>query len=84
MHEAKYLANVCALLPAIRRQAAECESLRRLPDETLAEYQKTGILRALQPTRWGGFELSPLTFFFFWIIRSSATFATFTQCVRTP
>jgi 3-hydroxy-9,10-secoandrosta-1,3,5(10)-triene-9,17-dione monooxygenase len=34
-----------------------------LPDETLGEYQRAGLLRALQPARWGGFELDPLTFF---------------------
>jgi 3-hydroxy-9,10-secoandrosta-1,3,5(10)-triene-9,17-dione monooxygenase len=58
-----YLANVRELVPAIRARAAACEALRRLPDETLAEYQKRGLLRALQPARWGGHELSPLTFF---------------------
>ena len=48
---------------AIRARAAECESLRRLPDETFESYQRSGLLRALQPHRWGGFELNPLTFF---------------------
>ena len=63
MEHQTYLENVRALVPAIRSRAAECESLRRLPDETLVEYRKTGLLRALQPVRWGGLELSPLTFF---------------------
>ncbi len=63
MDDGQYLASVRALLPEIRRRAVECESLRRLPEDTLAKYQTTGILRALQPIRWGGFELSPLTFF---------------------
>ena len=63
MRPETYLESVRELVPSIRSRAAECESLRRLPDETLMEYQKTGLLRALQPARWGGFELSPLTFF---------------------
>jgi 3-hydroxy-9,10-secoandrosta-1,3,5(10)-triene-9,17-dione monooxygenase len=63
MRTQTYLENVRGLVPAIRNRAAECESLRRLPDETLVEYRKTGLLRALQPVRWGGLELSPLTFF---------------------
>ena len=58
-----YLTNIRRLVPAIRARAAECEALRRLPDETLADYQKNGLLRGLQPTRWGGYELDPLTFF---------------------
>ena len=63
MHCDAYLENVRALVPALRSRAAECESLRRLPDATLADYRTSGFLRALQPRRWGGFELSPLTFF---------------------
>ncbi len=63
MDQGLYLRNVRALVPAIRSRAAECESLRRLPDETFDSYQRSGLLRALQPRQWGGFELSPLTFF---------------------
>ena len=37
--------------------------MRRLPDETFECYQRSGLLRALQPRQWGGFELSPLSFF---------------------
>ena len=58
-----YLESVRALLPAIRGRASACESLRRLPDETAEEYRRAGLLRALQPSRWGGLELDPLTFF---------------------
>src|SRR4029450_591239 len=63
MDDQMYLRNARQLLQAIRGRAAECESLRRLPDETFGSYQRSGLLRALQPRRWGGFELSPLTFF---------------------
>jgi 3-hydroxy-9,10-secoandrosta-1,3,5(10)-triene-9,17-dione monooxygenase len=51
------------VVDAIRERAPQCEALRRLPDETCESYRRTGLLRALQPRRWGGFELSPLTFF---------------------
>src|SRR4029453_4383640 len=61
-HEA-YVRAARELSHAIRARAAECESLRRLPDETFESYQRSGLLRALQRRRWGGFELSPLTFF---------------------
>ena len=58
-----YLDRVRELIPGIRKRAAECEALRRLPDETFKEYQEAGLLRGLQPARWGGYELSPQTFF---------------------
>jgi 3-hydroxy-9,10-secoandrosta-1,3,5(10)-triene-9,17-dione monooxygenase len=58
-----YLERVRALIPGIRERAAACEQLRRLPDETFKEFQLSGLLRALQPARWGGYELSPLTLY---------------------
>jgi 3-hydroxy-9,10-secoandrosta-1,3,5(10)-triene-9,17-dione monooxygenase len=58
-----YLQTARDLSDSIRTRAAECEALRRLPDATFESYQRSGLLRALQPRRWGGFELSPLTFY---------------------
>src|SRR5207244_13482835 len=58
-----YLERVRALLPVIRERAARAEQLRRLPDETFAEFQEAGVLRAMQPRRYGGFELDPGTFY---------------------
>ena len=63
MLDETYLERVRRLVPTIRNRAAACEALRRLPDETAEEYRNAGLLRALQPQRWGGLELSPLTFF---------------------
>lgn len=63
MDRDSYLERVRALIPGIRERAADCEALRRLPDETFKEFQEAGLLRAVQPARRGGFELSPLTFF---------------------
>jgi 3-hydroxy-9,10-secoandrosta-1,3,5(10)-triene-9,17-dione monooxygenase len=58
-----YLDRVRALLPALRERAARAEQLRRLPDETFADFQKAGLFRALQPKRYGGYELDPGTFY---------------------
>jgi 3-hydroxy-9,10-secoandrosta-1,3,5(10)-triene-9,17-dione monooxygenase len=33
------------------------ERLRRLPDETLKDFQEAGLFRALQPKRYGGYEM---------------------------
>jgi len=49
--------------PALRERARACEALRRLPDETLKDFHAHGLLRGLQPRRWGGFELDPWTFY---------------------
>jgi 3-hydroxy-9,10-secoandrosta-1,3,5(10)-triene-9,17-dione monooxygenase len=58
-----YLDRVRSLLPEIRERAPACETLRRLPDETFKSFQETGLLRAMQPERWGGFELPPLAYY---------------------
>src|SRR5262249_30479120 len=63
MDHETYLRSAHRLSQGLRGRAAECESLRRLPDETFECYQRSGLLRALQPRQWGGFELSPLSFF---------------------
>lgn len=49
--------RAAALVPALRERAAKTEELRRLPDETVADLVDTGLLRCLQPRRFGGYEL---------------------------
>jgi 3-hydroxy-9,10-secoandrosta-1,3,5(10)-triene-9,17-dione monooxygenase len=58
----EYLDRVRSLLPALRERASRAEQLRRLPDETFADFQEAGLFRALQPSRYGGYELDPGTF----------------------
>ena len=59
----EYLQRVRALIPAIRERARPTERLRRLPEETFAEFQEAGLFRCLQPKRYGGFELDPGTLY---------------------
>jgi 3-hydroxy-9,10-secoandrosta-1,3,5(10)-triene-9,17-dione monooxygenase len=59
----EYLQRVRALIPAIRERARPAERLRRLPEETFAEFQEAGLFRCLQPKRYGGFELDPGTLY---------------------
>ena len=47
----------------LRERAARAEKLRRLPDETFADFQEAGLFRSLQPKRWGGYELDPDVFY---------------------
>ena len=45
-----------ALVPQLRARAAETETLRRVPDASLAELHAAGLFRVLQPKRVGGSE----------------------------
>jgi 3-hydroxy-9,10-secoandrosta-1,3,5(10)-triene-9,17-dione monooxygenase len=63
MRPEEYLDRVRALLPAVRERVARAEQLRRLPEETFAEFQEAGLFRCIQPRRWEGLELDPATFF---------------------
>ncbi len=59
----EYLGRARALLPALRERTAHAEQLRRLPDETFADFQEAGLFRALQPKRYSGYELDPGVFY---------------------
>jgi 3-hydroxy-9,10-secoandrosta-1,3,5(10)-triene-9,17-dione monooxygenase len=63
MTSAEYLERVRGLLPVLRERAAHAEQLRRLPEETFKDFQALGLFRALQPGRYGGYELDPGTFY---------------------
>jgi 3-hydroxy-9,10-secoandrosta-1,3,5(10)-triene-9,17-dione monooxygenase len=43
-----------ALIPSLAERAPAAAAARRLPPETIAEYHAAGILRILQPRRFGG------------------------------
>ncbi len=46
-----------ALVPALKERAAKTDALGRIPDETMADLVDGGLLRCLQPRRFGGYEL---------------------------
>src|SRR5690349_7804652 len=46
-----------ALVPKLEARSAEAEQLRRMPDETIADFVKAGLLRLFVPARYGGYEL---------------------------
>ena len=45
------------MVPALRERASRAEQARIILPETMAELHANGVLRALQPKRWGGMEL---------------------------
>jgi len=57
------LARATELRTVLRERAAKADELRRVPDETIADFQQAGFFRMLQPSRWGGLEVDPGTFF---------------------
>ena len=58
----EYLARAVALGPVLRQRAQECERLRRVPAETIADFTAAGFFDILKPRRHGGAELDPLVF----------------------
>jgi 3-hydroxy-9,10-secoandrosta-1,3,5(10)-triene-9,17-dione monooxygenase len=51
------------LKPSLLARASKADDLRRIPDETVADFREAGFFRMLQPSRWGGLEVDPGTFF---------------------
>jgi len=51
------------LVPVLLERAERAAELRRIPDETIADFQEAGFFRMLQPSRWGGYEVDPKLFF---------------------
>jgi alkylation response protein AidB-like acyl-CoA dehydrogenase len=45
------------LIPALAERAAATTTARNVPAETIADFHRTGILRILQPRRFGGHQL---------------------------
>ena len=45
-----------ALGPVLRERSRETETLRRIPDETIADLQAAGLFKVLQPACYGGDE----------------------------
>ncbi|MBV9378310.1 MAG: acyl-CoA dehydrogenase family protein [Alphaproteobacteria bacterium] len=54
--ERALLERARALIPRLARRAAAATAARQLPPQTVAEYRDAGILRILQPKRFGGLQ----------------------------
>jgi 3-hydroxy-9,10-secoandrosta-1,3,5(10)-triene-9,17-dione monooxygenase len=57
MTREELVAHAGKLVPILRERAAKAESLRRMPDETVADLVAAGLTRTAQPKRFGGSEL---------------------------
>ncbi len=45
-----------ALVPVLRARAAQADADRSIPPETVQDYHRAGLLRVLQPARFGGVQ----------------------------
>jgi alkylation response protein AidB-like acyl-CoA dehydrogenase len=57
LDRAEILKRANSLIPVLRERAPQCETLRRVPDNTIADLLDTKLLRICQPARFGGSEL---------------------------
>ena len=54
---AELMARASALIPTLRKRAAEAEELRRLPDESVDALMASGLYRVAVPIRFGGLDV---------------------------
>src|SRR5713101_4370567 len=57
------IARARAMIPTLAQRSLEGRRQRRTPDETIADMQRVGFFRVLQPKRWGGYEMDLHTFY---------------------
>lgn len=57
--EEEIISRARDLIPVLRSRADACEKARTVPVETIADFQRAGFFRILQPRRWGGYEMNP-------------------------
>ena len=60
---AEIIARARALIPTLTERSLDARRRRRIPDETIADLHGAGFFRALQPRRWGGYEMELNTFY---------------------
>jgi 3-hydroxy-9,10-secoandrosta-1,3,5(10)-triene-9,17-dione monooxygenase len=57
------IAAARAMGPDLLARADRCRQECRVPDETVAEFQKAGFFKILQPEQWGGYAMDPQVFY---------------------
>jgi 3-hydroxy-9,10-secoandrosta-1,3,5(10)-triene-9,17-dione monooxygenase len=57
------LAKAKELQPTLLERVSKADELRRIPEETIRDFQDAGFFRMLQPKAYGGLEAYPNTFF---------------------
>ena len=52
-----------ALIPVLKERSERADELRRIPPETVEDFHEAGFFKAVQPKRYGGYELDPSILF---------------------
>ena len=52
-----------SMIPRLAARAPQAEADGKVPEETVRELEEAGLLRVLQPKRWGGHEMDPRVFY---------------------
>ena len=60
---AEIIARARAMISTLAARSLEARRRCRIADETIAEMQRAGLFRVLQPKRWGGYEMDLPTFY---------------------
>jgi 3-hydroxy-9,10-secoandrosta-1,3,5(10)-triene-9,17-dione monooxygenase len=60
---ADVIARARAMIPTLAARSLDGRRQRRIPDATIADMQRAGFFRVLQPRRWGGYEMDLGTFY---------------------
>lgn len=60
--EEELLDRARALVPMLRERAEEVERARAVPKDIVDAFKNAGFFKILQPKRWGGYEMAPITF----------------------
>jgi 3-hydroxy-9,10-secoandrosta-1,3,5(10)-triene-9,17-dione monooxygenase len=55
---ADFLDRAKSIGPRLRDRAEHCDSIRRLPEETLKDFVDLGLMKISQPARCGGYEMN--------------------------
>jgi 3-hydroxy-9,10-secoandrosta-1,3,5(10)-triene-9,17-dione monooxygenase len=61
--EAELLQRARSLLPSLRERAVEADQSRCVPAATIEDIQAAGLMKILQPKRYGGYEMNPRVFY---------------------
>jgi len=77
---AEMLGRVMALQPLLRDNARRASEERRVPVENIEALRRAGFFLALQPERWGGYELDPQDFFRMQLAIAEACMSTAWAC----
>lgn len=63
LDEAEFIQRARAMIPTLKERAAQAEADRNVTPETVRELQSLGLLKILQPKRYGGYEMNPRVFY---------------------